>query len=404
LLEGSSETFSSQRRFRQQMRWPVIAVAASLVAIMAVIAFTGILNPIVQTGFNAEDLVEPRLEIIPRSTGHAPSPSTNVRQQASWGITWETPEDSVYAGFGGVLWLTLNSQDSKDIWVYGVSFIWVENSAMYSKETGVLAAAGEDTLVGLLPFGAPLEPGSHQYRIAVEMAVQSISGPWYDCGNVVVAEGYYFNVRATPASNGWSTTMNPTNYYDKVNSRIDEASVGNVLTSVEAVYPGQYNLLQVCQAYEWVRTNVAYVAETGDYWQSANETLNSLSGDCEDHAILIASIIKGLGGNARVNIIDGHAFSTVFVASNSSELQAVEESIESYYWAPSGSLRINYLIDDFGYWMVMDTTGEPYVGGLPTLSRYASWVPDSATFTFSDSNYLICIDATGEQATKPFLF
>jgi hypothetical protein len=53
------------------MRWPVIAVAASLVAIMAAIAFTGILNPIVQIGFDANDSSWNLTETIPRSIGHA---------------------------------------------------------------------------------------------------------------------------------------------------------------------------------------------------------------------------------------------------------------------------------------------------------------------------------------------
>jgi hypothetical protein len=92
------------------------------------------------------------------------------------------------------------------------------------------------------------------------------------------------------------------------------------------------------------------------------------------------------------------------VAENESDLAQVEAAVNSYYWTDSSSLRINYLVDDFGYWMVIDTTGEPYAGGLPALSRYASPGPWPGTWTFSDSDFLITIDATGRLSTENILF
>jgi hypothetical protein len=386
------------------MRKRAIAIISVAVTIIAIIAFTGLLSLTTHVGFTANDLVEPDTVTITRSGGSAPSPSTDDRQFAAWGITWVIPEDGVYAQFGGVLWLTLDSFDPKDIWVYGMSLSWVGTNATYSKDTGVLAAAYEDTLVGILPFGAPLESGHHQYQISVSIAVQSVTGYWYDYGEVLAAGNLYCDVQPTPQSTGWNTDTNPISYYDKVNSRIDEKAVGTVITQIHEAYPGEYSVLQVCEAYEWVNSHVAYASDAGDYWQSAKETMTLLTGDCEDHAILMASIIKGLGGNARVNVISGHAFPTVFVAKNESGLAQAEASVNSYYWTMSGSLRINYLIDDLGYWMVIDTTGEPYVGGLPALSRYASPGPWPGAWTFSDSDFLITIDATSRLSTETSLF
>jgi hypothetical protein len=383
------------------MRKLVVAVIAIVVAIIAIIAFTGLLNLAVKVGFTADDLVTPNSTTITRSVGHAPYPATDVRQIANWGVTWEIPEDGVYSGFGGILWLSLNNFDNRDIWVYKMSLTWTGTNATYSKETGILAVGGEQTLVGILPFGAPLDPGPHPYEIRLSVAVQSATGYWYDWGNLLAADNNYFDVQSTPVSAGWNTDVNPISYYDKVNERVSVTAVSSVITQIHESYPGEYDVLQICEAYEWVRANVQYVGEAGDYWQSAKETMATMSGDCEDHAILMASIVKGLGGNARVNVINGHAFPTTFVAQNQSGLAAVEASVNSYYWTPSGSLRINYLIDDLGYWMVIDTTGEPYVGGLPALCSYASPSPWPGTWTFSDSDFLITIDATGT-SSSPF--
>ncbi|MDD1747501.1 MAG: transglutaminase family protein, partial [Methanomassiliicoccales archaeon] len=368
--------------------------------IISIIAFAGYLSLTAYVGFKADDLQEPDPTIVTRSGGTPPSPTTDDRQSATWGITWTIPEDGVFSQFGGVLWLTIDNFDPKDIWVYGMSLSWVGTNATYSKDTGVLAPAYEDTLVGILPFGAPFEPGYHQYQIYVKIAIQSSTGAWYDCGEVMAADNLQCDVQSTPPSTGWNTDTNPISYYDKINARVDEVVVSSVIVQIQNAYPGDYNVLQVCEAYEWVRDHIGYASDAGDYWQSAKETMTLMVGDCEDHAILMASIIKGLGGNVRVNIISGHAFPTVFVAENESEFSKVEESVNSYYWTENGSLRINYLVDDLGYWMVIDTTGEPYVGGLPALCRYASPGSWPGTWTFSDSNFLITLDATGRTSTE----
>lgn len=44
------------------------------------------------------------------------------------------------------------------------------------------------------------------------------------------------------------------------------------------------------EAFTWVFTHVKYVRENKDYWQTPCETLTRLAGDCEDGAILLASL------------------------------------------------------------------------------------------------------------------
>jgi len=45
-------------------------------------------------------------------------------------------------------------------------------------------------------------------------------------------------------------------------------------------------------AFNWVVAHIRYVREDKDYWQTPFETLMRMAGDCEDGAILLASLFK----------------------------------------------------------------------------------------------------------------
>jgi hypothetical protein len=97
-------------------------------------------------------------------------------------------------------------------------------------------------------------------------------------------------------------------------------------------------------------------------------------------------------------LIERHAFPTVFVASNYSDLMKVKQSLASYYGVDNSTYRMSYLVDEHGYWLVIDTTGFPYAGGLPTNS-----VPVSADGNWTmQSSYIHRIDATGTTASVGF--
>jgi hypothetical protein len=206
-------------------------------------------------------------------------------------------------------------------------------------------------------------------------------------------------------------------YYNKVNSRINLTAVSGIVGMVRSEFPGTYNILQIAQAFEWVYSNIEYKTDAGvDYWQSTDETLARRTGDCEDQAILLASIISALGGNARVNIISEHAFPTVFVLKSgiessiiSYELGSISTSLSSYYRT---ALNVCFLNDSMGYWLVADTTGSPFAGGLPTLSApsnqtsypgiLSDWI--LSDWSFIDTDWLITVDVTGEVSTGGEIF
>lgn len=53
----------------------------------------------------------------------------------------------------------------------------------------------------------------------------------------------------------------------------------------------------------WLANEFRYQGEIPDYWQSAEETLNLKTGDCEDFAILAQSVLKNLGIDSDIVII-----------------------------------------------------------------------------------------------------
>jgi hypothetical protein len=89
---------------------------------------------------------------------------------------------------------------------------------------------------------------------------------------------------------------------------------------------------------------------------------------------------------------------SVYIGSTRADLMNAERSIASYYGLDASEFQLTYLEDDDGYWMVVDTTGFPYAGGLPANSE-----PTSASGSWTVlSDYLIQIDATGQTSDSVF--
>lgn len=55
-------------------------------------------------------------------------------------------------------------------------------------------------------------------------------------------------------------------------------------------------------AYFWVRRNIRYSRELGDIWSPPRHTLARKSGDCEDMAALLCSILRAMGYDAYVRV------------------------------------------------------------------------------------------------------
>jgi hypothetical protein len=379
----------------------ILIVATIILASLTVVLYAGLGSA---RGFSKTDLVTPSIDYLQWSSGAPPNPATSVRQWTDWYIVGRTSEGGIYSEFGGVVWLSVTNSGPRDMYVYGAGLSWVGTSVTYHKDADVLIESGETREIGLLSFGAPVEPGERAYEMSLEYAVKETSGSaWYDYGAARTTADV-LDVQRPVAARSWDTERNPANYFDEVNSRIDTEAVSSVVSGIRSNLSGGYNILQACAAYEWARRNIEYKLDDGDYWQSADESMSLRSGDCEDGAILLCSILTGLGGCARVNIIEKHAFASLYVGDGGSDLTVMEDAIASYYRLSPGASKVNYLIDDTGYWMLMDTYGVPHVGGLPAECSYAFSGEGEGTWTFTGSDFLITIDATGQSSKLLGLF
>lgn len=356
------------------------------------------------SGFDPGDLAAPEIMRADAVNVSMPSPLTATSPPTDMALKWRITED-IYAGAGGALRLSIeNMNGAGRLYIYGFGLIWDDGSSTY-RNCSVYVPAGEKVSLGLLVFTAPDEPGPHSYRIAVKVAASEVWPPfkgrseaWRDYGEMGIPADQSAEVAPLLEETRPEVSYNVKAYYSKINSLVSYEAAAGTADEIRAERPGAYNILQVVEAYEWVRDVIRYQEDGAiDYWQSAGETLERGCGDCEDHAILMSSIIGALGGNARVNIVKGHAFPTVFVGTTQEQMEQVEAAIASYYGLPDGQLTASYLVDETGYWLVVDTTGFPYAGGIPAQSGYSA---DGGWSMGSD--YLYAIDATGVVAVGLF--
>jgi hypothetical protein len=381
------------------MKGGVVAAAVLTVAILVGAGYYALIiadDTSGRVGFQSTDLVKPTAPLAKMPSGAfngnlsiVPISADNIN------LFWNITED-IYAGYGGALQLRVENKNPGTLHVYSFGLRWVGSDLTYQRNCSVTIASGERAEVGLLLFGAPAEGITAKYQILVKALISNRAGTaWYNAGTMPSSPN---TATITPLVHARDpdVAVNPREYYNRINERVDTKTVENVVELIEEAHPEGYSTLQIAEAYEWVRKNIAYTADTSeDYWQAAWETMELRSGDCEDHAILLGSIIDALGGSSRINIIHGHAFPTVYIGSTPSDLQKAKESLASYYGLEESEYKITYLADDNGYWLVIDTTGFPYAGGLPAKSAPTSASGDWTVL----SSYLVCVDVTGRVAS-----
>jgi len=128
----------------------------------------------------------------------------------------------------------------------------------------------------------------------------------------------------------------------------DDPYIADTAMTMAADYPGQYNINQVSQIYitmaqgGWFYYNDPAGSES---YQNANLSLkrgkikNTIGmGDCDDFAILMASLVQSIGGSARVTFAydndnqSGHAYSELYLGENgTSEVDQIVDWLKSEY-------------------------------------------------------------------------
>lgn len=124
--------------------------------------------------------------------------------------------------------------------------------------------------------------------------------------------------------------------------KIDPYNIEVRKAASEAVraHPGDYSIDQLLDIYDWIQSNVNYLNVPVDLPAtpySPPETLATKSGDCKNQAVLIASMIKSIGGDARVVIEPSctHAYTIVSFPNKSPE-ESIDKITNHYFPCRNG--------------------------------------------------------------------
>lgn len=111
--------------------------------------------------------------------------------------------------------------------------------------------------------------------------------------------------------------------------------VRNYATTIASKFEGEFNIYQVCEIYNNLRAKWKYVNDPKgkEFFSSASNTIqNNFVGDCDDFAIIMATLIRAIGGDVRISFAynekTGHAFTEVFLKE---QPKIIRDEIQKYY-------------------------------------------------------------------------
>jgi transglutaminase-like putative cysteine protease len=294
--------------------------------------------------------------------------TSNHRRVSNIVAIWYFEKNAVYKEYGGILNLAIKNNSTSTIFVYkiGIRPEWYDRFGErgYFADAGKFIKPGEEFNVGMVRFDGPKATGEFEYDIIFYLYLQNETGSWNDCGSQEASDKSFI-VSDLPGTTNYEQQYNLPQYYDKINKIVDptDASVYNLSHEIAAKYQGAYNIYQMCALFDYMAENIKYFSDpssTENYWCTPDQTIK-FGGDCEDHSTLLASLVISLGGAVRMYMTDSHAFIGLYVGSDDN-IQDVTEAIQGYYRT---DINLYFLKDKLGYWLMMDTIGSTYLGGLP---------------------------------------
>lgn len=336
-------------------------------------------------GFRAGQLLAPD---IPASDPNSwePRPTKVLRPGPSAAFSLQTRFEmgSAYALWGGDVRCWVQNVGDQDMFVYGFSFEADWGAACAT--VGMTVGPGREIYLGMLHFDGPKSPGTKQFRVRTAVMVPAPIGAdlvkwWYDFGWVGDSVR---NIAILPLGDTphYSEKSNPRYYFEKANRIMtsDDPGVLARASAIAANHSGVYNIYQAAAAFDYVFDNVQYVNDPAgrDWWATPNETLRKMTGDCEDHAFLMAALITAMGGNARFHMETDHAFLSIYVGT---DIAAVQAALEKYY---NTHMEVASFRDSSGFWLAADSTASMCLGGLPLGGQplVSGWELTNTTFHY----------------------
>lgn len=129
---------------------------------------------------------------------------------------------------------------------------------------------------------------------------------------------------------------------------------------------GDYRTIIQCFAvFKEINSRWNYVSDPKgrEYIASASESLRYLSGDCDDHSILMSACVKSIGGTPRLIHTGGHIYPEILIGTKA-DLEKINYLIKKVLFPKeSKDKTIHYHIDERGQvWLNLDYTAT-YPGG-----------------------------------------
>lgn len=136
----------------------------------------------------------------------------------------------------------------------------------------------------------------------------------------------------------------------------------------------------ICAIFDNVYRNWTYEADPNgmEYFQKASISVQNYTGDCDDYATLMVSMIKAIGGDGRVVCVSGHAYPEVYIGRDltKSQIAGIMEKIDAYYQEKGSRIRVKYLNyhhdADGTQWLNLDYQDNYPGGTFVEYSEYAS--------------------------------
>lgn len=130
-----------------------------------------------------------------------------------------------------------------------------------------------------------------------------------------------------PMANQYAAAIDPSNPVTR-----------DFAVSIAAKSPGEYNIGQICFIYDHISSRWRYVNDPrgSDYVSPASRTIQAgLVGDCDDFAVLMASLIEAIGGAARVVVgfsgEGAHAYAEVYAGKGKDTPQRILDALNDHY-------------------------------------------------------------------------
>ena len=124
-------------------------------------------------------------------------------------------------------------------------------------------------------------------------------------------------------------------------------------------------ILQSFAIFKEINANWNYVSDpkSREYLAKASESIEHLSGDCDDHSILMAACIKSVGGTPRLIYTKRHVYPEILIGSQS-DMEALNYLIrEKLFKYEIGDETLHYHVDERNrIWLNLDYTAQ-YPGG-----------------------------------------